>query len=72
MKVDNKIVQSDLRVTYRIIEFTDKAINKLKIIIKKLLNKKELKEYRSSNKKMKDKEKKIQKDMDILILEEDW
>ena len=32
MKVDNKIVQSDLRVTYRIIEFTDKAINKLKII----------------------------------------
>jgi len=32
MKVDSKIVQSDLRVTYRIIEFTDKAINKLKII----------------------------------------
>jgi len=31
MKVDNKIVQSDLRVTYRIIEFTDKAINKLKM-----------------------------------------
>ena len=32
MKADSKIVQSDLRVTYRIIEFTDKAINKLKII----------------------------------------
>ena len=64
MKVDNKIVQSDLRVTYRIIEFTDKAINKLKIITKRLLNKKELKEYRSSNKKMKDKEKKILRDME--------
>ena len=32
MKVDNKIVQSDMGVTYRTIEFTDKAINKLKII----------------------------------------
>ena len=71
MKVDSKIVQSDLRVTYRIIEFTDKAINKLKIITKRLLNKKELKEYRSSNKKMNDKEKKIQEDTDILILEEE-
>ena len=64
MKVDSKIVQSDLRVTCRIIEFTDKAINKLKIITKRLLNKKELKEYRSSNKKMKDKEKKILRDME--------
>ena len=32
MKVDNKIVLSDIGVTYRTIEFTDKAINKLKII----------------------------------------
>ena len=32
MKVDNKIVQSDIGVTYRTIEFTDKAINKLKIV----------------------------------------
>ena len=32
MKVDNKIVQSDIGVTYRTIEFTDKAIDKLKII----------------------------------------
>lgn len=32
MKVDNKTVPSDLRVTYRTIEFTDKAIDKLKII----------------------------------------
>ena len=64
MKVDSKIVQSGLRVTYRIIEFTDKAINKLKIITKRLLNKKELKEYRSSNKKMSDKGKKILRDME--------
>ena len=32
MKVDNKTVPSDLRVTYRTIEFADKAIDKLKII----------------------------------------
>ena len=32
MKVDNKIVLSDIGVTYRTIEFSDKAINKLKII----------------------------------------
>ena len=32
MKVDNKIVLSDMGVTYRTIEFSDKAINKLKII----------------------------------------
>ena len=32
MKVDNKIVQSDIGVTYRTIEFADKAIDKLKII----------------------------------------
>ena len=32
MKVDNKIVLSDMGVTYRTIEFADKAINKLKII----------------------------------------
>ena len=32
MKVDNKIVLSDIGVTYKTIEFSDKAINKLKII----------------------------------------
>ena len=32
MKVDNKIVPSDIGVTYRTIEFADKAIYKLKII----------------------------------------
>ena len=32
MKVDNKILLSDMGVTYRTIEFSDKAIDKLKII----------------------------------------
>ena len=32
MKVDNKILLSDMGATYRTIEFSDKDIDKLKII----------------------------------------